>query len=319
MIITKNDIDGFESALEGVVRRSRPYLNLYGTYYEGREAEHEFNGWLGENPQVLMAGANLQEFVAAHTLPLYIRMVNEGLILASKQAAFRPFNGRWLITSCRAKEEMWSYSLDTLQQALDQGDDEEVDRLIDSALIELPRAEDIINNAYKCLGNESLDPTTLVSPRLWTPNAQEEEKRLIRSAALPIIQAIQAEQCELGSLHWRQLEDIVAEILSKSGMEIHKVQSTPQGGRDIIARARLTPGEMITIAVEVKHTAVVDRPVLHTALHQNSQFSALMLVTSGRFSAGVVREAQKPENKLRLFLKDGVALGELIRSYMIGT
>src|SRR5438128_1679494 len=105
MIITKSDIDGFELALESVVRRSRPYSNnLYGTYYEGREGEHEFNRWLAENPQVLMAGVNLQEFVAVHTLPLYMRMVSEGLILASRQAAFRTYNGRWLITSCRAKE-----------------------------------------------------------------------------------------------------------------------------------------------------------------------------------------------------------------------
>lgn len=130
-----------------------------------------------------------------------------------------------------------------------------------------------------------------------------------------MIKAIQDEKCELASLSWKQLEDIVAEILRNSGMEIHSVTESPQGGRDIIARTQLVPGEVMTIAVEVKHRKSVDRPILHTALHQNSHFPALMLVTSGRFTAGVIREAEQSGNRLRLFLKDGVAIRDMIRNY----
>lgn len=317
MIITKDDIDGFEAALQQVIRAGRYRENVYGGYYEGREGELELNNWVAENPQVLMAGARLQEFVGGHSLPLYYRLVREGIILGGKHAAFRDYNGQWLISSCRDRCELLGYKVNTLERVVENLDtDEDVEDLLESALIELPSAENVIEEANKYVDNALVDPTTIISPKLWTPTAQEFEKKRVQSVALPIIRAIQAEKCELGSLHWRQLEDIVAEILRKSGMEIQKVRSAPQGGRDIIARVQLAPGEMITMAVEVKHRAVVDRPELQTALYQNAQFPALMLVTSGRFSAGVIKEAALPENRLRLFLKDGVALGELINSYI---
>src|SRR5690242_7262541 len=98
MIITKTDIDGFEAALEEVVRASRSVDNIYGTYYEGHQGDLVFNRWLAENPQVLMAGASLQEFVAAHTLPLYVEMVRQGLIVAAKRPVFRNYTGQWLVT-----------------------------------------------------------------------------------------------------------------------------------------------------------------------------------------------------------------------------
>jgi hypothetical protein len=71
------------------------------------------------------------------------------------------------------------------------------------------------------------------------------------------------------------------------------------------------------MAVEVKHRKVVDRPEVEMALHQNRRFPALLFVTSGRFTAGVLKEKALPENQLRLFLKDGDALGDLIRDYKL--
>jgi hypothetical protein len=73
--------------------------------------------------------------------------------------------------------------------------------------------------------------------------------------------------------------------------------------------------EPVTLAVEVKNKDTVDRPEVQLALTQNRQFPALLFATSGRFTAGVIEEARLPVNRMRLFLKDGVALGELLRLY----
>jgi hypothetical protein len=48
---------------------------------------------------------------------------------------------------------------------------------------------------------------------------------------------------------------------------------------------------------------------------KNKHFPALMLVTSGKFTTGVVKEASKAENRMRVFLKDGVAVRDLIKRF----
>jgi len=50
-------------------------------------------------------------------------------------------------------------------------------------------------------------------------------------------------------------------------------------------------------------------------LYQNSAYPALLFVTSGRFTGGVFEEKARECNKLRLYLKDGVALGDMIKLY----
>ncbi len=66
------------------------------------------------------------------------------------------------------------------------------------------------------------------------------------------------------------------------------------------------------MAVEVKHRPIVDRPQVELALQQNKEYPALVFVTSGRFTAGVLQEKAKEENRFRLFLKDGAAVGDLV-------
>jgi hypothetical protein len=130
--------------------------------------------------------------------------------------------------------------------------------------------------------------------------------------------ALRSEKIGLAELHWRVLEDIVAEVLRRAGMEIHVVRERPQGGRDIVARGHLIPGqEPIQMAVEVKQKKVVDRPEVQAALWQNRGYPALLLATSGRFTSGVFQEKGLAENKFRLFLKDGIALGDLVRDYLV--
>jgi len=318
MILTNDDIHEFEAALDKTLINDHYRENIHGAIFDGYEDEILLNQWISNNPQVLMAGAAFQEYVGAHELPLYKALVNNNFMPSIKHAGFRPYEGSWLLASVRASDQfggsnegVYGYSIEKLRQAIDENDDD----IFDKAVYKIADIDEIIRKAKKHIDCGIIDPTTFVSPTLWTPDNQSKEKLIIQSAATPIIKAIQEEKCELGSLHWRQLEDIVAEILRQSGMEVHSVTESPQGGRDIIARAELVPGEVITIAVEVKHRKVVDRPILHTALHQNAHFPALMLVTSGRFTAGVIKEAKKPTNTLRLFLKDGVAIRDMIKNY----
>lgn len=120
----------------------------------------------------------------------------------------------------------------------------------------------------------------------------------------------------LEDLNPSEFEDLVGELLFAAGLKIHMVREVPQGGRDLIARGTLIPDdEPVEMAIEVKHRRVVDRPQVQLALYQNRAYPALLFVTSGRFTAGVFKEKALEQNRFRLFLKDGFAVGDLIRTH----
>lgn len=304
MILTQADLDDFEL-------HSRVLEDS-----DGEEDMGQFHAWVANNPQVLMA-AMFQEFVGAHELPLYKKI--SPFLIPGPRPAFRTYEGQWLLMSLGPRN--WEgLSLEGLRRAFSEDPKfgHRFDELIDESAVPIPMASEIIEKASRFVSSPLVDSTLFVSPRLWTPFAQGIEKETLATSAASIIRAIQDERVELNSLRWNQLEDIVAEILRAQGVEIHVVRERPQGGRDIIARAELVPGkEVLTIAVEVKHKKVVSRPDVQKALYQNRAFPALMFVTSGRFSAGVIREAQRAENRMQLILKDGLAIRELIGSYKL--
>lgn len=176
--------------------------------------------------------------------------------------------------------------------------------------------QDLYRKLESIVDSWETEQKTLWSPQLWTPSAQTRERSLLTTSIGRILLALHEENISLSDVTWQQLEEIVAEILRGLGLEIAIVRGRPQGGRDIVARGQLIPGqEPLTMAVEVKHRPIVGRPDVQAALWQNRYFPALLFVTSGRFTAGVVREKALPENQIRLFLKDGVALGDMIRDY----
>ena len=252
---------------------------------------------------------------------------------------FRDFTGHWILPSALGtlNDDEWAgYRLAALDHALREakrlereereryaGDSRipgyyvtETEKLLVAAEIPLPSFDEIIQRAKPYLSNPLVDPTAFVSPRLWTPFNQENEKRLLQSSAVDIITEIRKQGRELNSLHWRELEELVAELLRSSGMEVHVVNESPQGGRDVIGRLPTTAAGMpVTIAIEVKHRKIVDRPLVQVAIQQNRQFPMLMFVTSGRFTIGAVKEAEKPENRMRLSLHDGIAVRDMIHSY----
>ena len=152
----------------------------------------------------------------------------------------------------------------------------------------------------------------LVLPKLWTPGAQRLQRLQLSDSIGEILHRIHDQERSLEELTPRQLEELVAALLQAKGMQIHVTPYSRDGGRDIIARGELVPGEPCLLAVEVKKKAVVGLADVERALHANRFFSALMVATTGRFSAGVVREKRTQDNELRLILKDGVAIRQWI-------
>jgi hypothetical protein len=157
----------------------------------------------------------------------------------------------------------------------------------------------------------------VILPPLWYPPQEQPTIQLVDTAKA-IVAALRDETMTLVDLNWRQLEEVVAELLRARGLAVDVTPRTNDGGRDILARGELVPGEPTLLAVEVKHMNVVNIGDVREALWANRRFPAVMVATSGRFAAGVVRERTDPDNRFRLMLKDGVALGQWIKEYRSG-
>ncbi|HEV7241559.1 MAG TPA: restriction endonuclease [Thermoanaerobaculia bacterium] len=198
-----------------------------------------------------------------------------------------------------------------------------VDRLVpepqDHVNVESASGTDWWKLMYENWSRQLLSPTSscsdVTAALLPSLNVPIESKPLIQVASTSILQEIANESVSLAQIHWRVLEEIVAELLRNMGMTVHLTPRSADGGRDVIARGELIPGEPTILAVEVKHRPTVPVSDLRNALWANRHFPALLFVTSGRFSAGVYREQIKGENRLRLLLKDGLGLRQWIDQY----
>ena len=151
-------------------------------------------------------------------------------------------------------------------------------------------------------------------PNIWVPPEHSPTIELADSATA-IIEALKREQLTLDELNWREMEDVVAELLRARGLAVTVTRRTADGGRDVIARGELIPGEPSTLVVEVKHKRVVTLPDVRNTLWANRDFPLVMIATSGRFSAGVIREKSGPDLQFRLTLKDRVGLTQWISEY----
>ncbi|HSS49309.1 MAG TPA: restriction endonuclease [Thermoanaerobaculia bacterium] len=173
----------------------------------------------------------------------------------------------------------------------------------------------IIDKLHDLLRSPASSSNALWLSGLWTPALRMQTRVELRNSVDRILRSIFAQNEELAAISPRNLEELVAELLRAKGLDIHLTPYSKDGGRDIIARGELVPGEPMVIAVEVKRKPVVGLHDLQRALYANSDFPALMIATSGRFSAGVISEKRKEGNRLRLLLKDGIALSQWIEAY----
>lgn len=182
----------------------------------------------------------------------------------------------------------------------------------DDALLRL-RLREVLASCERCIAGDA-HPAVMLLPNLWVPPESCPSLELAETTKA-ILLALKKESLHLADLSWQQLEDIVAELLRARGLQIQVTSRTKDGGRDIIARGELIPGEPTVLAVEVKHRTKVGLDDVRSRLWANREFPMVMLATSGGFTAGVLREKQRPENFLRLLLKDGQALNAWIREY----
>lgn len=144
---------------------------------------------------------------------------------------------------------------------------------------------------------------------------QDSSEPVVAGAARGVLRQLHEQEVSLSALGWRTLEEIVAELLHDMGLTVAVTKRSWDGGRDVIARGELIPGEPTLLAVEVKHRPIVGVRDLRQALWANRRFPALLFATSGRFEAGVFREHSGGDNRLRLVLKDGVGLSQWIDGY----
>jgi hypothetical protein len=186
--------------------------------------------------------------------------------------------------------------------------------IFNSDTVESKSFLELYNNLKKYIDNPVNDDKYFISSKIWTKPVQIEQYNYLSSTTIELIHLLQEEHSFLEDVSWKQLEDIVAELFRKQGMEIFINKKQPQGGRDIIGRYTIG-NEIFDVAIEVKHRKVLGSPEVATFLKQNEIFPSLFLVTSGRFSAGALQDSLRPENKMRLKLYDGVAINSLIKSY----
>lgn len=183
--------------------------------------------------------------------------------------------------------------------------DEHKFTLIDSWLKLLQRTE----------ANPDLNPHFLVLPGIWTPHIQLNQKVELASTVPEILKAIYTYKTTLQEISWRTLQEIIAELLRSRGLEVFVNPRSYGSDHNIVARGELIPGEPTLLAIEIKQKPVVGLEDVQRALRANEDFPALMIATSGRFSAGVIQEKARHRNQLRLFIKDGIALAQWIEIY----
>ena len=92
------------------------------------------------------------------------------------------------------------------------------------------------------------DPNShfFIPPGLWTPKIQLEQKIGLTTAIPNVLQAIATQRKSLAEIPWRDLEEIVAELLRASGLEVFLTKRSRDGGRDIIARGELYPANPLS-------------------------------------------------------------------------
>lgn len=304
MIISWREVRHLERLIDRLERTSDSKVEVIATEY------------FAERPHLLMP-TGFDEYVGFTKEADFAHMWFANGCSEKKHSIYRQPGGRWLHLAGAAIARDDSFYFDSKENVEQFRNSEEQGLAAVSYELEVA-LEDLFTTLYKVASEARHESEEILwSPKLWTPDRQEAERLALVRTVHPILEAFRLERVSFEKLSWRQLEELVAETLRRSGLEIHVVREHPQHGRDIIARTQLVPGqEPLQIAIEVKHKPVVYQPDLAKAFHNNRHYPALMLVTSGQFSAGILKEKNKPENAHRLFLKDGAALGDLIRDYL---
>ena len=101
--------------------------------------------------------------------------------------------------------------------------------------------EKIIANCERSLSSP-VEFGAIILPNLWRPPERHPKIELV-SGIKDILLNLKKGNIDLKDISWRQLEELVAELLKARGMEVEVTSSSGDGGRDIIVRGELIPGE----------------------------------------------------------------------------
>jgi hypothetical protein len=80
--------------------------------------------------------------------------------------------------------------------------------------------------------------TSIISPEIWTSSSQKRALPLA-NVVQDILRAVYQHGQSLESIHWRTLEELVAELLRSRGLSIYVTPRSSDGGRDVFARGEL--------------------------------------------------------------------------------
>lgn len=158
-------------------------------------------------------------------------------------------------------------------------------------------------------------PSSILLPTLWHPVHFTSNQILVNEVNRDLLIALSNEKISLDQIHWRKLEEIIAELLMSKGLKVSLTKMTRDGGRDMVAEGELIPGIWCTMAVEVKHKKTVGIQDLGQFIYRNMDYPLLLLATSGTFSSGVLSEISRESNRLRLILRDRVGIQNWINQY----
>lgn len=103
-------------------------------------------------------------------------------------------------------------------------------------------------------------------------------------------------------------------LSASAGADMQKAKRTRGGGRGIVLRIDVFPGEPTEISIGVKRTPVLGISEVQRALYAIHGNPTLMVFRSGTLSVGVISEREDPTNHLRLILKDGFAVSAWLNS-----
>jgi hypothetical protein len=293
-VVTEKDED-FPSEVEFFV--NRPHLLMPLGYDEFRSVSLDDSGEPSQDPFAAGIGESLTDGAWAFPREMFYRNIKTG--------AWEWFEGITQFPKEKQRPDAW-YKSDGKPYLHLVGSHHTHNLL--PAKVWLKQLENITSNP-------GAQPYSLVIPSIWAPRNQLLQYEALDTATRHLLQALYNEKLDLRSISWRQLEEIVAELLRSLGLQVFVTPRGHDGGRDVIARGELIPGEPTLLSVEVKQKPTVGIYDVQRALRANEDQPALLVATAGRFSGGVIREKSRERNQYRLFLKDGIALRQWIDSY----
>ncbi|MEW8683445.1 MAG: restriction endonuclease [Candidatus Thiodiazotropha endolucinida] len=180
------------------------------------------------------------------------------------------------------------------------------DKLSEYAKTQIDQGKLSINNISQELIELSME--VQIDCSIWTPESYERLKLspqiiTILPPVERLLENVAINSINLAQLHWKEFEDLIGEILKKTGWITKPMGYTKDGGIDLIAIKNIDPGipvEMLVQCKKYKRKIGVNIVREVCAVKWKYGFHQAMIATTSRFTKGARKEA----DELKLELKD---------------